>query len=53
MEAVKPSMVPNSLPIPRESNIMKKIMDQKGEDDPNSTIACVKMTKARPVPDAA
>ena len=53
MEAVNPSIVPNSLPIPRDSNIMKKIIDQNGADGPNSTIAWVKIIKARPVPEAA
>lgn len=53
MEAVNPSMVPNSLPMPKDNSIMKKIMDQKGEDGPNSLMAWVKMTNARPVPDAA
>lgn len=39
IEAVKPSIVPNSLPMPRDSNIMKNMIDQKGEEGPNSTIA--------------
>lgn len=53
MEAVKPSIVPNSLPIPNESNIIKKIMDQNGAEGPNSTIAWVNIMNAKPVPDAA
>jgi len=53
MDAVKPSMVPNSEPMPRDSSIMKKMMDQKGLELPNSTIAWVKMMKAKPVPEAA
>ena len=53
IEAVTPSMVPNSLPIPRDNNIIKKMIDQKGAEGPNSTIAWVKITNASPVPEAA
>jgi hypothetical protein len=44
-------MTPSSWPIcdprPKEMSIKKKITDQKG-DAGSSTIACVKMMKARP-----
>lgn len=53
IDVVTPSKVPNSLPIPSDSNIKKKIMDQKGAEGPNSTIAWVNTTKAKPVPSAA
>lgn len=52
-EAVTPSSVPNSLPKPSERSIRKKMMDQKGAEDPNSLTASVKTMKARPVPWAA
>jgi len=52
-DAVTPSNVPNSLPIPRDSNMRKNIMDQNGADGPNSLMACVNTTKANPVPSAA
>lgn len=38
-EVATPSMVPNSLPNPRERSIKKKMMDQNGADGPNSLIA--------------
>jgi len=47
-----PSMVPIWDPIPSASNIMKKMIDQNGEIG-SSTMACVKTTKANPVPAAA
>ena len=53
IEAVTPSMVPNSLPIPRDKSIIKKMMDQKGAEGPNSTIAWVNIMNASPVPEAA
>lgn len=52
-EAVTPSSVPNSLPKPRERSMRKKMMDQKGAEDPNSFTASVNTMKARPVPWAA
>lgn len=38
-EVVTPSIVPNSLPSPSESNMRKKTMDQNGAEGPNSLIA--------------
>lgn len=47
-----PSRIPIWDPIPRESSMRKNITDQNGAPG-NSTIACVKIMKARPVPSAA
>jgi len=47
-----PSSNPICEPRPRARSIMKKIQDQNGAPG-NSTIACVNMMKANPVPSAA
>lgn len=47
-----PSNIPICEPKPRDNNIRKNMTAQNGANG-SSTIACVKTTKASPVPSAA